>query len=412
MRKRVVITGIGAVTALGKGLQPLWDAALEGRTGIGKITIFDPSAYKAHIAAEARHLDLTDRVDSKLAKRADPFAKFALWAADVALEQAGLTIDDSNRAEVGVVIGSGIGGMQTWEEQYERLIERGPDRVSPFLVPMMIADMASGLVSIQTGAMGPHLCAVTACASGVHAMGVAVDLILTGRARAVITGGAEAGISKSSLAGFCAAQALSTRNDDPEHACRPFDRDRDGFVMGEGATCMIVEDLDYALQRRAPILAEIAGIGLSGDAHHITEPAPDGAGAALCMRNALADAGMSPGDIDYINAHAPGTPAGDSSEAGAILNVFGRSDVPISSTKPVHGHMLGATGTTELALCIKAMEEGVIPHTLNCDHLDPVAEGLNVVRGEPLQQPVNVAMSNSFGFGGHNVTIIVKKYQA
>lgn len=412
MKKRVVITGIGTLTSLGKGFDVLWDAALEGRTGIGTISIFDVSKYKSRLGATARHIDLTDRVDPKLGKRADPFARYALWASDVALEEARLEINDDNKADVGVVIGSGIGGMETWEAQYDRLIERGPDRVSPFLVPMMIADMASGLVSIQSGAMGPNLCAVTACASGVHAMAVSTDLILAGRAKAVITGGAEAGISKSSLAGFCSAGALSTRNDDPERACRPFDRDRDGFVMGEGSTCLILEDLEYALERGAPIVAEIAGFGLSGDAHHITEPMPDGAGAALCMRKALDDADMTTDDIDYMNAHGPGTPAGDASEARAIISVFGEdAKVPISSTKPVHGHMLGATGTTELALCIKAMHEGIIPHTLNCDNPDEVVNGLNIVRGEPLEAPVGRAMSNSFGFGGHNVCMIVKRYE-
>ena len=413
MNRRIVITGVGVLSALGKGLDALWDAALEGRTGIGMITIFDASAYKIRIAAEARHFDISDRVDPKLGRRADPFARFALWTSDVALEQARLEINDDNRTDVGVIIGSGIGGMETWEEQFERLIERGPDRVSPFLVPMMIADMAAGLVSIQTGAAGPNLCAVTACASGVHAMAIAVDIIKVGRAKAVITGGAEAGISKSALAGFCSAQALSTRNDDPEHACRPFDRDRDGFVMGEGASSMIVEDLDYALERGAPILAEVAGLGLSGDAHHITEPCPGGEGAALSMHLALEDAGMQPADLDYINAHAPGTPAGDASEAIAITTIFGKgAAVPISSTKPVHGHMLGATGTTELAICMKTMQEGVIPHTLNCDNPDEVASHLNIVRGEPLQAPVNVAMSNSFGFGGHNVSMIIKRFEA
>ncbi len=414
MSRRIVITGMGTVSALGLGLDVLWEAAIAGRTGIGNITYFDTSEYKSSLGAEARQYDLTDRMDPKLGRKADPFAQFALWAADVAVEESGLTIDDSNRADVGVIIGSGIGGMKTWESQFERLIARGPDRVSPFLVPMMIADMAAGLVSIQAGAMGPNLAAVTACASGVHAMAVSIDVLIAGRAIAVITGGAEAGISKSSLSGFCSAGALSTRNDDPEHSCRPFDRDRDGFVMGEGSTCMIVEPLEAALERGAPIVAEIAGLGLSGDAHHITEPTRDGAGAALAMEKALKDADMVPGDIDYINAHGPGTPAGDASEARAIATVFADclDTVPISSTKPVHGHMLGATGTTELALCVKAMDNGIIPHTLNCDNPDEVAEPLNIVRGQPLETEVTNAMSNSFGFGGHNVSMILKKYQA
>jgi len=412
MSRRVVITGMGTISAVGRGLDTLWEACLAGRTGIGHIQGFDTSQYKTRIGAEVGiDFDPSDRIDDKLMKRADPFAKYGVWAADVALEDSGLVIDDSNSRDVGVVIGSGIGGMTTWEEQFERLLTRGPGRVSPFLVPMMIIDMASGLMSIHSGAMGPNSAVVTACASGAHAIAVSVDLIKSGRAKAVITGGAEAGISQSALAGFCSAGALSERNDDPATACRPFDKTRDGFVMGDGATGMIVEDLEYARGRGAPILAEIIGIGMSGDAHHITEPCPDGAGAALAMDTALADAGLSPADIDYMNAHAPGTRAGDAGEACAIKQSFGEyaGRVPISSTKPVHGHMLGATGPTELALCIKAMYEGVIPHTLNCN--DPEPEGLDIVRGEPREADVRVAMSNSFGFGGHNISLIIRRFE-
>ncbi|MEA3400692.1 MAG: beta-ketoacyl-ACP synthase II [Armatimonadota bacterium] len=412
MNRRVVITGTGTVSASGRGLDRLWDACLEGRTGIDRIRRFDPSEYKAQIAAEVDlDFDATDRIDPKLMKRADRFARYGVWAADVAMEHAGLAIDDGNRSEIGVLIGSGIGGMTTWEEQFERLLERGPNRVSPFLVPMMIIDMASGLMSIHCGAMGPNSAVVTACASGAHAIAACVDLIKLGRAKAMITGGTEAGVCRSALAGFCAAQALSTRNDDPAAACRPFDRDRDGFVIGEGATGVIVEDLQYARQRGAPILAEIVGVGLSGDAHHITEPCPDGAGAILAMQNALDDAAMTVEDIDYINAHGPGTPAGDATEALALRELLGEhlSEVPISSTKPVHGHMLGATGPTELALCIKSIHEGIIPHTLNCD--DPEPQDLDLVRGQPREAEVNIVMSNSFGFGGHNVTLIIRRFE-
>ncbi len=412
MSRRVVITGLGTISAVGRGLDTLWEACLAGRTGIGHIQRFDPSEYKTRIGAEVdADFDPSDRIDEKLIKRADPFAKYGLWAADVALEQSGLVIDDGNRAEVGVLIGSGIGGMSTWEEQFERLLSRGPGRVSPFLVPMMIIDMASGLMSIHSGAMGPNSAVVTACASGSHAIAASVDLIKAGRAQAVITGGAEAGISQSALAGFCSAGALSERNDDPGTACRPFDRTRDGFVMGDGATGVIVESLDYARERGAPILAEIIGIGMSGDAHHITEPCPDGAGAALAMDAAFKDAGLSPADIDYVNAHAPGTLAGDAGEACALKRSFGEyaGSVPISSTKPVHGHMLGATGPTELGLCIKAMQEGIIPHTLNCT--DPEPEGLDIVMGEPREAEVRVAMSNSFGFGGHNISLIIRRFE-
>lgn len=412
MSKRVVITGLETVSAFGTGLDALWEACLEGRSGIRRITRFDPSEYKSHLGAEVpADFDPTDRIDRKLMKRADPFAMYGVWAAAVAVERAGLVIDDSNRAEIGVLIGSGIGGMKTWEDQFERLLTRGPNRVSPFLVPMMIIDMASGLTSIHTGAMGPNAGIVTACASGAHAIGTCVDLIKLGRARAMIAGGAEAAISRSALAGFCSAGAVSTRNDDPQRACRPFDRDRDGFVMGDGATCVIVEDLDYALERGAPIMAEIVGVGLSGDAHHITEPCPDGAGAILAMQNALDDAGLAASDLDYINAHGPGTPAGDAGEALALSEVLGNAvqDVPISSTKPIHGHMLGATGPTELALSIRAMYEGVIPHTLNCDNPDPT--DLDLIRGEPREADLRYIMSNSFGFGGHNIALIIKRYE-
>ncbi len=411
MNRRVVITGLGTVSALGRGIDTLWEACLKGETGIGTIERFDTSEYKSHLGAEVDlDFDAGDRIDPKLMKRADPFVRYAAWTADVAVEQSGLVVDDTNRERVGVLIGSGIGGMSTWEEQFTRLLERGPGRVSPFLIPMMIIDMASGMVSMLTGAMGPNSAAVTACASGAHAIAHAADIIKVGRADAMITGGAEAGISQSALSGFCSAGALSTRNDDPAHACRPFDNDRDGFVMGDGATCMVIEELEHALERGAPILAEIAGIGMSGDAHHFTEPCPDGRGAVLSMQNALDDAGLVLNEIDYINAHGPGTPAGDTSEGMAIQKLFGdyAGNVPMSSTKPVHGHMLGATGPTELAICIKAMHEGVIPHTLNCE--DPEYPSLDIVRGEPRDAQVEVAMSNSFGFGGHNITLIVRRF--
>jgi 3-oxoacyl-[acyl-carrier-protein] synthase II len=412
MSRRVVITGTGTVSALGCGLDTLWEACLKGQTGIGTIERFDPSEYKSHLGAEVDlDFDASDRLDPKLMKRADPFARYACWASDVAIEQAGLQIDDSNRHRVGVLIGSGIGGMTTWEEQFTRLIERGPGRVSPFLIPMMIIDMASGMVSMITGAMGPNSAAVTACASGAHGIAHAADMIKLGRADVMITGGAEAGISQSALAGFCSAGALSTRNDDPEHACRPFDNDRDGFVMGDGATCMVIESLEHAVNRDAPILAEIAGIGMSGDAHHFTEPCPDGAGAILAMENALDDAQLVINEVDYVNAHGPGTPAGDTAEGMAIQKLFGDyvGNVALSSTKPVHGHMLGATGPTELALCIKSIEESVIPHTLNCE--DPEYPSLDLVMGEPREAEVDVGMSNSFGFGGHNIALIVRRFE-
>ena len=412
MSYRVAITGIGTVSSSGLGLDPLWRDCMEGRSGVGPITKFDVSAYKTRIAAQVAPIeDIEEKFDPKLIKRADPFAQFALYATKMAMDQSGLVIDEALGDEVGVLIGSGIGGMQTWEKQFQILTGRGPSRVSPFLVPMMIIDMASGLVSIEFGAKGPNLAVVTACASSTHALGEAHEIIRRGAAKVMISGGSEAVICPTALAGFCSAGALSERNDDPTTACRPFDKTRDGFVMGEGATVMILEEMEFAKSRGANILGEIVGYGMSGDACHITAPAADGGGAARAMKAALKRARIGADDICYVNAHAPGTTNGDDMEARALDLVFkpGLQGPAVSSTKSVHGHQLGATGATEIALTLKCLTEGVVPPTLNCDEPDDSVVS-HVVHGQPFEITGEYGMSNSFGFGGHNAVLIVKKF--
>jgi len=410
MSTRVAITGIGTVSSSGVGLDALWRDCLAGRSGIQPIYKLDVSEYKTRIAAQVPEItDLAEKFDPKLLKRTDPFVNYALYATKMALDESGLVLDGAVGDETGVLIGSGIGGMQTWERQYEILLERGPGRVSPFLVPMMIIDMASGLVSMVFGARGPNLAVVTACASSTHAVGEASEIIRRGAARAMIAGGAEAVICPTALAGFCAAGALSERNDEPETACRPFDKTRDGFVMGEGATIMILEEMEFAQERGATILGEIVGYGMSGDAYHITSPCPDGDGAARAMKAAPKRGQLNPEDIAYVNAHAPGTPGGDDMEARALGQVFahGNEGPLVSSTKSVHGHQLGATGATEIALTLRILQEGVVPPTLNCHDLDEAVVS-DVVIEQPREFKGRYGMSNSFGFGGHNAVLIVK----
>ncbi|MBU0611173.1 MAG: beta-ketoacyl-ACP synthase II [Armatimonadetes bacterium] len=412
MSARVAITGIGTISSSGVGLEALWRDCLEGRSGIGPIKSFDVSAYKTRIAAEVSPLeDLDQHFDAKLIKRADLFACYALYATKLAMEQSGLNLDGELGDETGVLIGSGIGGMQTWEKQFTILLNRGPDRVSPFLVPMMIIDMASGLVSMHYGARGPNLSVVTACATSTHALGEAFEIISRGAARAMIAGGAEAVICPTALSGFCAAGALSERNDEPATSCRPFDRSRDGFVMGEGSTIMVLEEMELAKSRGANILGEIVGYGMSGDAYHITAPSPDGDGAARAMRAALKRARLAPEDIAYVNAHAPGTPGGDDMEARGLGLAFAHgADGPlVSSTKSIHGHQLGATGATELALTARILVEGVVPPTVNCHEPDEAVVS-DVVMDQPREFSGEYGMSNSFGFGGHNAVLIVKKF--
>lgn len=393
------------LSCFGQGHDAIWEAVCNGQCGIDHITRFDVSEYDSQIAAQVPDFEMHEAVDPKLSKRADRFTKFALHCSQLAIENSGLQINEDTRNDIGVLIGSGIGGMETWEKQFDRLREKGPGRVSPFLVPMLISDMASGLVSIMTGARGPNLTAVTACASATHSTGTAFDFIRHGRAEVMITGGTEAAVTETALSGFCAARALSTRNDDPKKSCRPMDRDRDGFVIGEGCTIVILEEMERAKKRGADIYGELLGFGMSGDAYHITAPDPDGIGAVLAMQAALKDAKLKPKDIDYINAHAPGTPEGDKMEARALMELFGDDCPPISSTKGNHAHQLGATGATELILSLTMAHEGYIPPTANCDNPDDFIT-FDIVRGSGRDADIGVLMSNSFGFGGHNAVLI------
>lgn len=412
MEERVVVTGMDAVTPLGLNLEDTWEALKAGRSGIERITLFDASAYPAQIAGEVKDFEPEAEIDRRLVKRMDRFTQFGVAAAQRAMAEAGLSIDAERAHRVGVLIGSGIGGIRTWEQQHQILLERGPTRVSPYLVPMMISDMAAGYVSIVLGAKGPNVATVSACASGAHAIGDAFEIIKRGDADVMIAGGAEAAVAPTALAGFTAMRALSVRNDDPPRASRPFDAERDGFVLGEGAGILVLESLDHARARGARIHGEIVGYGTSGDAHHISAPAPDGEGMARAMINALADAGMERAEIDYINAHAPGTTMGDEFEVGAMKQVFGRNGAdlpPVSSTKSMTGHLLGAAGAVELAACLLAIRDQVVPPTINQEKPDPECD-IDCVPNQARQATIKTALSNSFGFGGHNVSLVVRAY--
>ncbi|MFS0839387.1 beta-ketoacyl-ACP synthase II [Paenibacillus sp. 1P03SA] len=409
---RVVITGLGVMSSLGQEVDTFWGNLLAGKSGISAIESFDVSEYPTRIAASVKDFNPEDYIDKREARRMDRFVQFAVAASINALKSSGLNIqEDTDPERVGVYVGSGIGGLSTWEEQHKILLEKGPKRVSPFFIPMMIANMASGQISMITGAKGPNSTAVTACATGTHSIGDSFKLIQRGDADVMICGGAEATISPTGVAGFCALRAMSTRNDEPEKASRPFDTGRDGFVMGEGAGVLVLESLEHAQKRGAHIYAEVIGYGMSGDAHHMTEPDPDG--AARCMVKAIKDAGIAPEDIDYINAHGTSTPVGDKSETTAIKKALGEHayKVAVSSTKSMTGHLLGAAGGVEAVICGLTLENGIIPPTVNLDDQDPECD-LDYVPNVPRKSDVQVAMSNSFGFGGHNATIILKKYQA
>lgn len=411
MLNRVVITGIGCVSPVGHSLADVWSAAVEGRTGIKQIELFDTAEYDVHFAAEISDWDPTAFMDGKLAKRCDRFVQFAIAATDQALADAQLSVDEGNADDIGVVIGSGIGGMHVWEAQHEILLNRGPKRVSPFLIPMLISDMASGMVSIHTGARGPNYAVVSACASSTNAIGDGFEHIRRGTAKMMLTGGTDAAITPIGLAGFCAAKALSTRNDDPATACRPFDKTRDGFVMGEGSTIVVLEELGHAVERGAKIYGEIVGYGASGDAHNMVAPEPSGACAASAMRAALKEAEMTPDEIDYVNAHAPGTPGGDDMEARALGLLYSGDYSPmVNSTKPIHGHQLGSTGATELALSLMMIRDGLVVRTLNCNEVDDDIR-IDVVKGQNREARVDTIMTNSFGFGGHNAVLIARRYE-
>jgi 3-oxoacyl-[acyl-carrier-protein] synthase II len=410
--KRVVVTGLGAITPIGNTLAEYWEGLISGRNGIAEITLFDASKHDCRIAGEVKNFDPHLYLDRKEAKRMDRFSQLGVSASQQALSDAGFVINDLNAEQVGVIIGTGIGGLKVMEEQQEIYLNKGPSRCSPFMVPMMITNMAAGLTAIHTGAKGPNNCTVTACAAGSNAIGDAFRLVQRGYAQAMICGGTEAAVTPLSLAGFAACRALSTRNDDPAHACRPFDIGRDGFVMGEGSGILILEELEHALSRGAKIYAEMIGYGMTCDAYHMTSPVPGGEGAARAMQLALKDAGVSPDQVSYINAHGTSTPANDSTETAAIKTALGDAahKVAISSTKSMTGHLLGGSGGIEAVATAMAIANDQVPPTINLENPDPACD-LDYVPNQSRKQPVEVAMSNSFGFGGHNVTLVFKKYR-
>ncbi len=417
--KRVVVTGLGAVTPLGNDVETTWSNALAGVSGAGPITHFDASKFKTQFACEVKNFDASSFLDRKKIRTLDLYAQYAMYAAKQAIENSGLEGDEKlNRDRVGVIIAAGIGGLHTFEEEagyYAKNEENGP-KYNPFFIPKMIADIASGHVSMEYGFHGPNFGTVSACASSNNAIIDAFNLIRLGKADAIVTGGAEAAIFPAGVGGFNSMHALSTRNDTPETASRPFGKSRDGFVMGEGSVVLILEELEHAKARGAKIYAEVAGGGLSADAYHLTATHPEGLGAILAMRNALEDANMKPEDIDYINVHGTSTPVGDVSEIKAIMEVFGKHayDLNISSTKSMTGHLLGATGALEAMFSVKSVLEDVVPPTINHEEGDDdenIDYNLNFTFNKAQNRPVRAALSNSFGFGGHNATVIVKKYE-
>ncbi len=411
MDNRVVVTGIGVMSPLGLDAKSLWQALVSGKSGVDYITSFDPEPLMTKIAAEVKDFDPAQYIDRKELRRMDRFAQFAAAAALQAVEQAQLKIDATDANDVGVIIGAGYGGLSTILGQYDVLKEKGPDRISPFLVPMMIADTACAIVSIMLGAKGPNFCVTSACASGSDAIGDSFEIIRRGDAQAMLSGGTEAQIIPLTVAAFNAARAISTRNDEPQKASRPFDAERDGFVMGEGCAILVLESLSFATKRGAPILAEIVSYGATADAFHITQPSEDGEGGARAMVMALKKAGLEPGEIDYINAHGTSTQLNDKNETIAIKTVFGEEAyrIPISSTKSMTGHLLGAAGAIEAAICVLTIQHGVIPPTINLTCPDPECD-LDYVPNVARQAKVDTALSNAFGFGGHNSTLIIRRY--
>lgn len=412
MSRRVVVTGIGLITPLGIGTDPTWRGLVAGVSGASTITRFDASGYPVRIAAEVKGFEPTDWIEQKEVKKFDLFVHYALAASRMALDHSGLEITEANATRVGVVIGSGIGGFPLIERQHKALLDRGPKRVSPFFIPGAIINMCSGLISIQTGAKGPNMATCTACSTSAHAIGDALLYIRHGYADAIIAGGSEAVITPMPLAGFASMRALSTRNDEPERASRPWDKDRDGFVMGEGAGIVILEELEHAKRRGATILAEVLGFGMSSDAYHISAPSEDGDGAMRVIRLALEDAGRNLEDVDYINAHGTATPAGDIVETRALKGVFGdhARKLMVSSTKSMTGHLLGAAGSLEFAVAVLSVMHGIVPPTINLDEADPEND-LDYVPHTAREAGVKVALSNSFGFGGTNACLVVGKFE-
>lgn len=412
MKRRVVVTGVGVLSPIGNDRETFWNRLIRGESGIGSVTRFDPSNFPTQIAGEVKDFDPLDYMERKEARRMDRFVQFAVAATKMAMQDAALDMEKEDPNRVGVYIGSGIGGLATWEEQHKVLLNKGPRRVSPFFIPMMIANMAAGQVSIMTGAKGPTSAAISACATGTHSIGDAFKIIQRGDADVMIAGGAEATITPMAFAGFCAARAMSTRNEEPQKASRPFDKERDGFVMGEGAGVLILESLEHAEKRGASIIAELAGYGMSSDAHHLTAPAPEGEGACRAMQQAMKDAGLSPEEIDYINAHGTSTDLNDKFETMAIKNAFGEhaQRLAVSSNKSMIGHLLGAAGGVEAIATALTVKTGMIPPTINLETPDPECD-LDYVPNQARESKVRAALSNSLGFGGHNATLLFKSYE-
>lgn len=412
MKKRVVITGIGAVTPIGTGKEAYWNALKTGVVGVDLITSFDTTEYVTKIAAEVKDFEPDQFMAKKEAKRMDRYTQFAVAASKLAIDDSKLDLDKIDADRFGVVIGSGIGGLLTLEEEHKKLLEKGPSRVSPFMIPMMISNMATGVVSMTFNAKGPNYSVVTACATGTNAIGEAFKLIQRGDADLMMAGGTEASITPLGVAGFCSMKAMSTRNDDPKTASRPFDQDRDGFVMGEGAGVLILESLEHALERGATIYGEVVGFGSTADAYHITSPAPDGEGAARSMRMAIREAGIDAKAIGYVNAHGTSTSYNDKFETMAIKSVFGdhAKDLMVSSTKSMTGHLLGASGAVEAIACLLALHQGFVHGTMSIQNLDPELD-LNYLPNKGVEANIDYALSNSLGFGGHNATLVLAKYK-
>lgn len=413
MKRRVVVTGTGLVTPLGTGTEKTWRNLCDGKSGVGSITKFDASDFGVKIAAEVKDFNAEDFIDSKLARHLDLFVQYALAAADMAVKESGLTIDDTNAERVGVFTGNGIGGLSTIEKYHQVYLERGPRKITPFFIPMVISNMSAGQISIMHGAKGPNLSVTTACAAGTHAVGEALRSIARGDCDTAITGGSESTICPLAVGGFNAMKALSRRNENPEKACRPFDRDRDGFIISEGAGMLILEELEHARRRGADIFAEIVGFGLSGDGYHMAAPPEDGNGAIRCMQMALADAELDPENIDYINAHGTSTPLNDVVETRAIKSVFGEHayKLAISSTKSMTGHMLGGAGGIESVFLALTVKNQIIPPTINLENPDPECD-LDYVPNKARETAIRAAISNSFGFGGTNAVLAMKKFDA
>jgi 3-oxoacyl-[acyl-carrier-protein] synthase II len=410
-QRRVVVTGLGALTPIGNSVPEFWNNLINGVSGAAPITRFDTSKFKTRFACELKNFDLLNYFDKSESRKIDPFTQYALIATDEAIRDSGLPLDKINKQRVGVIWGSGNGGFQTFHNEVMEFAKGdGTPRFNPFFIPKVIVDIASGWISMKYGFMGPNFTTVSACATSTTAVIEAMNYIRWGKADIIITGGSEAAINESGIGGFGALKALSTRNDDPAAASRPFDKDRDGFVMGEGAGSLVLEEYEHAVRRGAKIYAEVAGGGMSADAYHLTATHPEGAGAILGMQWALEDAGLLPTDVDYLNPHATSTPVGDTSEMKAVASVFkDNSRLKISATKSSIGHLLGGAGAAEAIICIKAIHESVIPPTINTQHIDETLPALNYVVGSKVSQPVNVALSNTFGFGGHNASAVFKK---